>query len=51
MSSPSNYRDVQQELTVEVHQTRIWPGVVNVDGNIRIAQDSDCINKDGNYLY
>jgi len=51
MSSPSNYRDVQQELTAEVHQTHIWPVVVNVDGNIRIAEYSGCINEDGNYLY
>jgi hypothetical protein len=31
ISSPSTYRDVQQELIVEI---AIWPVVVTVDGNI-----------------
>jgi hypothetical protein len=31
ISSPSNYRDVQQELIAEIHRTAIWPVVVCVD--------------------
>jgi hypothetical protein len=34
ISSTSNYRDVQQELIADIHQTAIWPVVVTVDGNI-----------------
>jgi hypothetical protein len=34
ISSPSKYRDVQQELIAETQRTAIWPVVVSVDGNI-----------------
>ena len=50
ISSPSNYRDVQQELIAEVHRTTVWPVVVTVDGNISIPEESDFIDLDGNYI-
>ena len=49
ISSPSNYRDVQQELTAEVHRTTVWP-VVTVDGYISIPEESDFIDRDGSYI-
>ena len=50
ISSPSNYRHVQQELIAEVHRTAIWPVVVTVDGNISVPEKSDFIDRDGSYI-
>ena len=50
ISSPSNYRDVQQELIAEIHRTAIWPVVVTVDSNISIPEESDFIDRDGSYI-
>jgi len=50
ISSPSTYRDVQQELIAQIHRTFIWPVVVTVDGNISVPEKSNFINKDGNYI-
>jgi len=50
ISSPATYRDVQQELIVEIHRTAIWPVVVTVDGNISVPEDSDFIDRDGSYI-
>jgi hypothetical protein len=50
ISSPANYRDVQQELIAEIHRTSLWPVVVTVDGNISIPEKTDFIDKDGNYI-
>ena len=49
-SSPSNYLDVQKELIAEVHRTSNWPVIVTVDGNIRIPEKSDFIDRDGSYI-
>jgi len=50
ISSPANYRDVQQELIVEIQRTSILPVVVNVDSNISKPEKSDFINRDGCYI-
>jgi len=50
ISSPSNYRDVQQELIAEIQRTAIWPVIVTVDGKITIAEGSDFIDRDGSYI-
>ena len=50
MSSPSEYRYVQLELTAEVHRTSIWPAVVSVDGNIIKPNKTNFIDKDGSYI-
>ena len=50
ISSPSTYRDVQQELIAEIHRTSIWPVVVTVDGNISMPEKSDFIDRDGSYI-
>ena len=50
ISSPSNYRDVQQELIAEIHRTSIWPVVVTVDGNFSIHENSDYIGRDGSFI-
>jgi hypothetical protein len=50
ISSPANYRDVQHELISVIHRTSIWPLVVTVDGNIRIPDKSDFIDRDGSYI-
>ena len=50
ISSPANYRDVQQELIAEIHGTSIWPVVVAVDGNITIPEKSNFIDRDGSYI-
>jgi len=49
ISSPSTYRDVQQELTAEIHRTSTWPVVVTVDGNISKHNEAYVI--DGNVSY
>ena len=50
ISSPSTYRDVQQELIAEIHRTAIWPVVVTVDGNISENTKTDFIDRDGSYI-
>ena len=50
ISSPSNYRDVQQELIAEIHRNSTWPVVVTVDGNIGIPEESDYMDRDGGYI-
>jgi len=50
ISSPSTYRDVQQELIAEIHRTAIWPVVVTVDGNISVPEKTDFIDGDGSYI-
>jgi hypothetical protein len=50
ISSPSNYRDIQQELIAEIHSTAIWPVVVTVDGNISKPEKTDFTNRDGSYI-
>jgi hypothetical protein len=50
ISSPSTYRDVQQELTAEIQRTAIWPVVVTVDGNISIPEKSDFVDREGSYI-
>ena len=50
ISSLATYRDVQQELTAEIHRTSNWPVVVTVDGNISIPEKSDFIDRDGSYI-
>ena len=50
ISSPSTYRDVQQELIAEIHRTAIWPVVVTVDGNISKTTKTDIINRDCSYI-
>jgi hypothetical protein len=50
ISSPSNYRDVQQELITEIHQTAIWPVVVTGDGNISKPEKTDFTNRYGSYI-
>jgi hypothetical protein len=41
---------VQQVLIAEIRRTSIWPVVVTVDGNIRIPEISDFIDRDGSYI-
>jgi len=50
ISSPSAYRDVQQELIVEIHRTAIWPVVVTVDGSISKTTKTDFIDRGGSYI-
>ena len=50
ISSPTIYRDVQQELIGEIHRSSIWPVVVTIDGNISIPEKSDFIDRDGSYI-
>ena len=50
ISSPSTYRDVQQELIAEIHRTSIWPVVVNVDGNISKHNETDFNDRIGSYI-
>ena len=50
ISSPPNYRDVQQELIAEIHRTSIWPVVVTVDENISKYYKTDFIDRDGSYI-
>jgi hypothetical protein len=50
ISSPSKYRDVQQELIAKIQRTAIWPVVVSVDGNISIPENSVFIDRDGSYI-
>ena len=50
ISSPANYRDVQQELIAEILRTFIWPVVVTVDGNINKPNKTEFIDRDGSYI-
>ena len=50
ISSPSNYRDVQQELIAEIQRISTWPIVVTLDGNIGPHEESYFIDKDGSYI-
>ena len=50
ISSPSNYRDVQQELIAEIHRTSVWPVVVTVDGNFIKTDETSFIDRDGSYI-
>ena len=50
ISSPANYRYVQQELIAEIQRTSIWPVVVTVDGNISKPQNTDFVDRDGSYI-
>jgi len=50
ISSPTAYRDVQQELVAEIQRTSIWPVVVTVDGNISKPDETDFIDRDGSYI-
>jgi hypothetical protein len=49
ISSPSTYRDVQQELVAEIHRNSIWP-VVTVDGNITKHKEREVIDRNGSYI-
>jgi hypothetical protein len=50
ISSPADYRDVQQELITEIHRTSIWPVVVNLYGNISKPDESVFTDRDGGYI-
>jgi len=50
ISSPTTYRDVQQELIAEIQRTSVWPVVVSVDGNISKPDNTDFIDGDGSYI-
>jgi len=50
ISSLATNRDVQQELTAEIHRISNWPVVVTVDGNISIPEKSDFVVRDGSYI-
>jgi hypothetical protein len=50
ISSPSAYRDVQQELIAEIHRTSTWSVVASVDGNISKPEKTDFIVKNGSYV-
>ena len=49
ISSPSSYRDVQQELIAEIQQTKIWP-VVTLNGNFSENDEKVFIDRDGSYI-
>jgi hypothetical protein len=49
ISSPTTYREVQQELTAEILRTAIWP-VVSFDVNISLPKKTDFIDRDGSYI-
>ena len=50
IATPADYQDVQNELIAEIHTTALWPVFVTVDGNIRIPEESDFIDRDGSYI-
>ena len=50
ISSSTTYRDVQQELITEIHQTFIWPVVVNSNGNIMKPDETEFIDRDSSYI-
>jgi hypothetical protein len=49
-SSPSNNRDVQQELIAKFHRNTIWPVVITVVGNNSPPIKKYFIDKDGSYI-
>jgi len=50
ITSPSIYRDVQQELIAEIHRIADWPVVVTVDGNISKPDKTDITDRDGSSI-
>ena len=50
ISSPSNYRHVQQELIAEIQRNSAWTVVVTVDGSISIPEESEFMDRDGSYI-
>ena len=50
ISSPSTYRDVQQELVAEIWRTSLSPVIVNVDGNISKPNETEYIDEDNSYI-
>ena len=50
ITSPSDYRDVQQELTAEIQRISVWPVAVSVDGNVSKQDKTDFIDRDGSYI-
>jgi len=50
ISSPSTYRDVQQELIAEIHRSTIWSVVVTVDVNINKPSKDNFTVIDGSYI-
>jgi hypothetical protein len=50
ISSPSIYRDVQQELIAEIWRTSLWPVIVAVDGNISKQNERVFIDGDSSYI-
>jgi hypothetical protein len=50
ISSPTRYREVQQELIEEIHGSCIWPVVVTLDDNISKPNKTDFIDRDGSYI-
>jgi hypothetical protein len=50
ISSPSTYRDVQQELIVEIHRNAIWPVVVNIDNVISKTTKTHFSDRDTSYI-
>jgi len=50
ISSPSTYRDVQQELIAEIWRTSLWPVIVTVDGNVSNPDVTDFIDEDSSYI-
>ena len=50
ISSPSTYRDKQQELIAEIHRTAIWPVVVPVDDNISKSDKRHFKERDVSYI-
>jgi len=50
ISSPSNYRDVQQEMIAHFRRTSIWLFVVSVDGNINKPKTTDFLDRNGSYI-
>jgi len=50
ISSPSTYRDVQQELIAHFYRTSIWPVVVSVDGIVSKPNKTDFIDRNDSYI-
>jgi hypothetical protein len=50
ISSPSAYRDEQQELIKEFHRIFLWLNVVSVDGNISKSNKTHFIDRIDSYI-
>jgi hypothetical protein len=50
ISSPSEYRDLPNELIADIQRTTLWPVVVAVDGGITKPENTDFIDRDGSYI-